>query len=177
MERDLDGIAMSDIAERAEVNRATVYLHYKDREDLLLDATESTMEGIVDAASACRLLADTHTLSDAPPVHLVNLFTLVDRHRAIYRRMLGENGSSRFASRLEQLLAQAWFEQLLTEAVPGSLDETALLLRAHFLSGALVSVISQWTGGRLDRTENEEHDAVSIERIAQATWSLIRRGA
>ncbi|MFJ3914149.1 TetR family transcriptional regulator [Streptomyces sp. 2132.2] len=177
-EKDLDGITMGDIAERAEVNRATVYLHYKDREDLLLDATESTMEGIVDAASACRLLADEHSLSDDAPVHLVNLFTHVDRHRAIYRRMLGEDGSSRFAGRLERLLAQAWFEQLLTEAAPGGFDETALLLRAHFLSGAMLSVISRWTRGDFDAVGNEksseEGGALGIERIAQLTWSMIR---
>ncbi|WP_327262940.1 TetR/AcrR family transcriptional regulator [Streptomyces sp. NBC_01232] len=178
MEKDLDGITMSDIAERAEVNRATVYLHYKDREDLLLDATESTMEGIVDAASACRLLADAHTLSEETPVHLVKLFAHVDRHRAVYRQMLGEDGSSRFAGRLERLLAQAWFEQLLTEAAPGSFDETATLVHAHFLSGAVLSVIGRWTRGELDTTAHDTTaktgtTGMSAERIAELTWTLI----
>ncbi|MEU7380977.1 MULTISPECIES: TetR/AcrR family transcriptional regulator [unclassified Streptomyces] len=171
MDKDLDSITMSDIAQRAEVNRATVYLHYKDREDLLLDATESTMEGVVEAARACRLLADEHTLSDTAPVHLVSLFTQIDNHRAVYRRMLGEDGSPRFAARLERLLAQAWFEQLLTETPAGAFDETALLVRAHFLSGAMLAVIGRWARGEFD---GEGEDGMSVAEVAALTWALIR---
>lgn len=172
MEKDLDGITMGDIAERAEVNRATVYLHYKDREDLLLDATESTMEGVVEAARACRLTADAHRLSEETPVHLVNLFGHVDRHRAVYRRMLGEDGSPRFSARLERLLAQAWFEQLLTESEPGPLDEDSLLMRAHFLSGGMLAVIARWTRGEFDGAEGTA--GMGVERVADLTWALIR---
>lgn len=90
-ERDLETVTMAEIAERAEVNRATVYLHYKDREDLLLDATDSTMSDIVDAVRACRLAAAggfPTSERDPAPGHLVKLFTHVDRHRALYGRML-----------------------------------------------------------------------------------------
>ncbi|MFG2298589.1 TetR/AcrR family transcriptional regulator [Streptomyces sp. NPDC048603] len=174
-EKDLDSITMSDIAERAEVNRATVYLHYKDREDLLLDATESTMEAVVEAARACRLTTDGQPLSDAAPVHLVNLFGHVDQHRAVYRRMLGEEGSPRFAARLERLLAQAWFEQLLDEAGPGTPDETALLMRAHFLSGGVLAVIGRWSRGEFDSVEAVPGGgAMGVDRVAELTWSLLR---
>ncbi|MFB7655087.1 MULTISPECIES: TetR/AcrR family transcriptional regulator [unclassified Streptomyces] len=173
MEKDLDGITMSDIAERAEVNRATVYLHYKDREDLLLDATESTMDGVVEAARACRLIAHTHVLSETAPVHLTSLFAHVDKHRAVYRRMLGEDGSPRFAARLERLLAQAWFEQLLTEATPDAFDETALLVRAHFLSGAVLAVIGRWVRGEFD---GEQGNGMSVTGVADLTWALVRGG-
>ncbi|MFJ5281336.1 TetR/AcrR family transcriptional regulator [Streptomyces parvulus] len=173
MEKDLDGITMSDIAERAEVNRATVYLHYKDREDLLLDATESTMDGVVEAARACRLIAHTHELPETAPVHLTSLFAHVDKHRAVYRRMLGEDGSPRFAARLERLLAQAWFEQLLTEATPDAFDETALLVRAHFLSGAVLAVIGRWVRGEFD---GEQGNGMSVTGVADLTWALVRGG-
>ncbi|MEV7415145.1 TetR/AcrR family transcriptional regulator [Streptomyces sp. NPDC089919] len=177
MEKDLDGITMGDIAERAQVNRATVYLHYKDREDLLLDATESTMEGVLEAARACRLTADAQELSpDATPVHLVRLFDHVHRHRAVYRRMLGEDGSPRFAARLERLLAQAWSEQLRAEAGSGRPDEGALLVQAHFLSGAVLSVIGRWTRGDFDTSAGDGRDradGMSTERVAGLTWSLI----
>ncbi|MFE1287295.1 TetR/AcrR family transcriptional regulator [Streptomyces sp. NPDC058751] len=171
MEKDLDSITMGDIAQRAEVNRATVYLHYKDREDLLLDATESTMEGVVEAARACRLTADAHALSDTAPAHLISLFAQVDHHRAVYRRMLGEDGSPRFAARLEHLLAQAWFEQLLTETPAGASDETALLVRAHFLGGAMLAVIGRWTRGEFD---GEDGRGMSVAAAADLTWALIR---
>ncbi|BAU81257.1 asuR2 protein [Streptomyces laurentii] len=181
-EKDLDSITMSDIAQRAEVNRATVYLHYKDREDLLLDATESTMEGVVEAARACRLSVDTHALPDATPTHLISLFAQVDQHRAVYRQMLGEDGSARCATRLEHLLAQAWFEQLTAEP-PGSPHETALQVRAHFLSGAVLAVIGRWTRGDFDGEGedgggggggNGNGNGMSVAEVADLTWALIR---
>lgn len=177
MEKSLDGITMGDIAERAEVNRATVYLHYKDREDLLLEASESTMAGILDAASACRLTADTSFAFEEPaPAHLVNLFTHVDQHHSLYSHLLGEDGSPRFAAHLERLLAQGWYEQLVADADPEKTDEIALSLRAHFLSGALLSVIARWTQGEFADTDAAAHNSAAsdIEHVAQVTWSLIR---
>ncbi|MFJ3906304.1 TetR/AcrR family transcriptional regulator [Streptomyces sp. NPDC090025] len=185
LEKDLDSITMSDIAQRAEVNRATVYLHYKNREDLLLDATESTMEGVVEAARACRLSADAQVLSDTTPVHLVNLFTHIDQHRAVYRRMLGEDGSSRFAARLEHLLARAWFEQLRDEAPEAAPDETALLVRSHFLSGAVLAVVGPWARGEFDGAgagastgagtgTGAGAGRMSVAEVSALTWALIR---
>ncbi|MFG2115142.1 TetR/AcrR family transcriptional regulator [Streptomyces sp. NPDC048718] len=171
-EKDLDSITMSDIAQRAEVNRATVYLHYKDREDLLLDATESTMEGVVEAARACRLSVDAHALPDTTPTHLIELFARVDRHRAVYRQMLGEDGSARCATRLEHLLAQAWFEQLTAED-PSPSRATALRVRAHFLSGAVLAVVGRWTRGEFDGAGGDGN-GMSVAEVADLTWTLVR---
>lgn len=169
---------MGDIAERAEVNRATVYLHYKDRDDLLLDASESTMAEIVDAARACRLSPSARTPSQTTPAHLIRLFANVDQHRSLYGLMLSEEGSSRFTARLQRLLAEAWFEQLLAES--DEEDETTLLVRAHYVSGAVLAVLSRWARGDFEAAEDEgtstAHGAAPMdsERIAQITWSLIR---
>src|SRR5512134_2395474 len=35
--KEYDGISIEEITERANVGRATFYLHYKDKEDLLLE--------------------------------------------------------------------------------------------------------------------------------------------
>ncbi|MFG3529611.1 TetR/AcrR family transcriptional regulator [Streptomyces sp. NPDC047917] len=173
-ERDLDTVTMADIAERAEVNRATVYLHYKDREDLLLDATDSTMSGIVDAVRACRLTAAAGLPtgeSDPAPGHLVKLFTHVDRHRALYGRMLGEDGSPRFIARLQRRLAQAWYEQL-TATDTENPAEGDLLARAHYVSGGLVALISRWAQGEFD-TDKDSADA-AVQRLSHLTWSMIQ---
>ncbi|MFF9814526.1 TetR/AcrR family transcriptional regulator [Streptomyces sp. NPDC014006] len=176
-ERDLDTVTMADIAERAEVNRATVYLHYKDRDDLLLDATDSTMSGIVDAVRACRPAAAAGlgtSEQDPVPGHLRNLFAHVDRHRPLYARMLGEDGSSRFSVRLQRRLAQAWFEQLTADAGaetgPGA--HADLLVRAHYVSGGLVALIAHWAQGEFDAPGQDEEAAV--DQLSQLAWALIR---
>lgn len=176
-ERDLDAVTMADIAERAEVNRATVYLHYKDRDDLLLDATDSTMSGIVDAVRACRLTAAAGlptSGTDPAPGHLRALFTHVDRHRPLYARMLGEEGSSRFSVRLQRRLAQAWFEQLTADAdaASGQGAHADLLVRAHYVSGGLVALIAHWAQSEFDAS-GQDKDA-AVDHLSHLAWALIR---
>ncbi|GAA3155156.1 helix-turn-helix domain-containing protein [Nonomuraea salmonea] len=52
-------ITMSALAKRAEVNRATIYLHYPDVDALVTDAMEDTLAAVARAAALCPL--------DAPP--------------------------------------------------------------------------------------------------------------
>lgn len=175
-ERDLETVTMAEIAERAEVNRATVYLHYKDREDLLLDATDSTMSDIVDAVRACRLAAAggfPTSERDPAPGHLVKLFTHVDRHRALYGRMLGEDGSPRFVARLHRRLAQAWFEQLTADADPEKANEAVLQVRAQYVSGGLIALITQWAQGSFDGAGGPD-GSTAVEHLSHLAWSLIR---
>ncbi|MEU0739124.1 TetR/AcrR family transcriptional regulator [Streptomyces sp. NPDC006134] len=173
-ERDLDTITMADIAKRAEVNRATVYLHYKDRDDLLLDATDSAMSALVEAVRACRTApaADDRRAPDAdtPPGHLVTLFTHVARHRPLYARMLGEDGSSRFTARLERRLAEAWREQLALDTGADGIDSA---VRAHYVSGGLVALITHWAEGTFDATGAPD-TPLSPDHLARLAWPLIR---
>lgn len=136
-ERDLAEVTMSDVAERAVVNRATIYLHYRDRDTLLVDAMEDAVAGIVADVARCvtrELVAD----DDAVPGHLLRLFAHVGDNRALYGRLLGPDGSARFAARLRDLFTEAWQVDLgrgSTDRPPATGD---------FLAGALTGVIVGW---------------------------------
>ena len=43
-DRDLDGITVADIVERAGVTRSSFYLHYTDKDGLLADALDAFAE-------------------------------------------------------------------------------------------------------------------------------------
>jgi AcrR family transcriptional regulator len=160
-ERDADSITMADIAERATVNRATVYLHYKDRDELLLAAMESEISALARAAASCPL---AHPPDRMPP-ELVELFRHIDSNATLYRRLLGPSGTARFVNRLRDLLAQEVMAQLRT---PGARPSGALPddLRAHYLAGAFVGLITQW----LTRP-----DRLSYREAAAAAWEGLRR--
>ncbi|MBQ0829404.1 TetR/AcrR family transcriptional regulator [Streptomyces tagetis] len=161
-ERDPDTITMAEIAERAEVSRATVYLHYKDRDDLLLDAADSAMTDLVEAVRACRGAPGPDPADPAPPGHLVTLFTHVARHRPLYARMLGEDGSARCAARLRSRLAEAWrCDARREQAGP----EAAA--RSHFVGGGLVALIAHWSRGTLP-------GPATPADLAALAWSLLR---
>ncbi|URN14108.1 TetR/AcrR family transcriptional regulator [Streptomyces radiopugnans] len=161
-ERDVDSMTIADIAERATVNRATVYQHYRDRDALLLDAMEEEVGWLARAAARCPL---THPARSAPG-ELAELFRHVEANATLYRRMLGPGGSARFVNRLRELLAEEVAAQLgAADGGDGSGAAPLLELRAHYLAGAFVGVFTRWVAmpGR-----------PAAEQAAEEVWRLLR---
>ncbi|MCI0385837.1 TetR/AcrR family transcriptional regulator [Streptomyces sp. CNQ085] len=162
-ERDVESMTIADIAERATVNRATVYQHYRDRDALLLDAMEEEVGRLARAAARCPL---THPAQRTPD-ELVDLFRHVGTNATLYRRMLGPGGSARFVNRLRELLAEEVSAQLAGESGGSDGREPAPFpeLRAHYLAGAFVGVFTQWvsmSGGP------------TADQAAREVWRLLR---
>ncbi|MFK0156898.1 TetR/AcrR family transcriptional regulator [Streptomyces sp. NPDC090499] len=162
-ERDADTITMADIAERATVNRATVYQHYKDRDELLLAAMESEITALARAAACCPLAYPP----DRMPTELVELFRHVESNDRLYRQMLGPNGTARFVNHLRDLLADEVTAQL-DAAGARSGDAPPNDLRAHYVAGAFVGLIIRW----LTRP-----DRLSAEAVAAAAWEGLRHAS
>ncbi|MFD0473905.1 TetR/AcrR family transcriptional regulator [Nonomuraea thailandensis] len=55
LQQELATITMSALAKRAEVNRATVYLHYSDVDSLITDAMDDAVTAVARAAALCPL--------------------------------------------------------------------------------------------------------------------------
>lgn len=104
-ERSLDEISVSDIADRAGINRSTYYQHYSDKDTLLAEALDAVIEDTVAEASASPITeADGTRLLAAYLDH-------VEQNAALYRKLLGESGSAaiqvRMTSRLQSIIAAA----------------------------------------------------------------------
>jgi AcrR family transcriptional regulator len=161
-ERDPASLTLSAVATRAGVNRATVYLHYPDLDALFADAMEEAVSAVARAARLCPLDAPPGT---APPP-LVELFEHVVAHGTLYARMLGPQGSARFAARLREALEDALVERFGAGAGPASPGGVPLGVHAAYLAGALMGVITHCV-------TSEERSAPDT---ATATWRLLVGG-
>jgi AcrR family transcriptional regulator len=163
-EREFSAITVQDITRRAEVNRATFYLHYRDKEDLVAQALDALFDEIT---AEGRAFTDAHgrLLPDAVPPPILGLFRHVAERPELYRRLLAESGSSAFASRLrlfhERQFLEIWRDMGRT-AAPGSPPPE---LRARFGATATQGVIGWW----LEHGETE-----SVETMAAWLWELVR---
>lgn len=160
-ERDPATLTLSAVATRAGINRATVYLHYPDLDALFADAMEEAVATVARAAQLCPLDAPPGT---APPP-LVELFEHVRVHATLYTRMLGPQGSARFAARLREALGEALLERFRAGARPASVNEVPLAVHAAYLAGALAGVIAHCAAG----------EPRSPADTATATWRLLGR--
>jgi len=97
-EQPYDEVTVSDIVDRAGVNRSSFYQHFADKETLLAFALETA------ADEAGVQLADLDPLSQDPPPALGSYLTHIQSNAAIYAIALGPRGSALVASRLRARL-------------------------------------------------------------------------
>ncbi|QIS14214.1 TetR/AcrR family transcriptional regulator [Nocardia arthritidis] len=162
-EKDLDAISITDITERAEVSRVTFYDHYRDRDDLLIAALGDTLDEITGAARAAIGVAHT---TDEPPEAVRMLFRHIHSRIELYRRMLGPQGSARFADVLRGRLTEALHD---TIAKPGALAEVPHRIFADYVAGALIGVVHGYI--HTEPTPDPDDTARAIWVIYRNSWS------
>jgi AcrR family transcriptional regulator len=102
-EKGFDALSVKDITLRADINRGTFYLHYRDKFDLL-DQTETEIvrdvENIVLQANSLNF-ADFNSTDNPLPI-VVAMFTYMKENAALMHAVLGLEGDFAFLTRLRQ---------------------------------------------------------------------------
>ena len=142
-EKGFDAISVRDITERARLNRATFYLHYRDKQDLLIRTSEAVFDRLVAEAGPI----DRGNLAfQKPSQQLVILFQHLAKHRDFYRVVLGRSGVPALVARMREYLVTftqlriASLHTLYPAAVP-ILDDMFI---SEYVAGALLSIIIWW---------------------------------
>ncbi len=175
-EKNYDDISIEEITERANVGRATFYLHYKDKEDLLLEEFSEAMYKRAQALSEIPFsawLPNSEEGSDEnkPLQPLLIVFQHIHEHSELYHLLLKNANSSRIVERIHKISTEAIVKfvenKMQTDPIP-LLFEVPIEFFAAFFSGALLSVVSWWI------KEDMRHPP---EEVTKMFRSLFFRGA
>jgi AcrR family transcriptional regulator len=134
-----DAITVQHITDRARLNRATFYLHYRDKQDLLTQIIKDVLE---------ELTQTPHYLQITEPANTRQLFTYyfdhVAKHAAFYRVMLQEASVSPYVQEMQdhlEAIARRWL-------LSGRINTETLLtppeLFISFIGSAYFSIIKWW---------------------------------
>ena len=143
-EKPLDEVTVQEVLDRSSVGRSTFYLHFRNKDDLLLSQLEEFLETMSTALSARKEVS--HRVA---PV--AELFVHIGDQQKLYRALADSGRLNDFFD-----LAQGYFargiEQRLTESkrLPNLLQRE-LAVRAFALTGCLLSLLRWW----LDRGAQE----------------------
>ncbi|MFI9627472.1 TetR/AcrR family transcriptional regulator [Streptomyces sp. NPDC052042] len=159
--KDPAEITMSEVAKHADVNRATVYQHFPDVDALVTDAMEEAVTHVARAAALCPLDAPRNEV----PQPLNDVFQHVTDNAALYRRMLGPQGSALFVARLRERLTMELVTSFREGRRPAGFDDVPDAVHAAYLAGALIGVIATWV---------TEDTPVSAPTAALAFWRLFQ---
>jgi AcrR family transcriptional regulator len=158
-EKPIDAVTVQDVLDRASVGRSTFYLHFRDKNDLLLSQLEMFLETMSTALSVRQ--EASHRV-----VPVAEMFEHIGSQNKIYRALADSGHLSDFFD-----LAQGYFargiEQRLRESkrLP-TLSQREMAARACALAGSLLSLLRWW----LDRGEKETPDYMD-KLFHQIVWN------
>jgi AcrR family transcriptional regulator len=153
-EKSYDSISVEEITQRANLGRATFYLHYKDKEDLLVDEFNEIVNERARTISQIPFSAwlpglenpaPASEYSPAPP--LLMAFQHVANHAELYRILIRNEKSDRILERIRKIITQAITEFMYTKVEKDPIPilfEVPIDLLAAYFSGALLSCVDWW---------------------------------
>jgi len=161
LEKGYDAITVQDITDQADLNRGTLYLHYRDKHDLLLSSSEDIYNELLRQFEP---LTKQHVSEmDIPKRHLIIVFEHVAKNANFYRVMLGPNGVAAFITRLREIVIQVSLQRLLALQRIGSSTVVPSELIAGFAGGAIIGVIEWWLDNNMP---------LPVEKLAEYTLAL-----
>ena len=166
-ERDLSQISVSDLTKRAGVDRSTFYEHYSGVDDLAASACTAVFEQLLAALAGP---ISRRKSGEEGKANLAVLFEHVAEHAALYKALLGADGSARVIDHLLQRItlgahAARRPSGALADPLTGELVQIPYHPFAVFVAGAIIGTIIDWL--RRDRPETPE-------QMAAAMWPLLR---
>jgi len=175
-EKDYDALSIEEITERANVGRTTFYLHYKDKEDLLMEEFSTILYERAMVLSEIPFSVWLQ-ISDEDPKNskslqpLLLVFQHIYENSELYYLLLQSSNSSKVIERIRKITTDSIVKVVEakkeTDPIP-LLAEVPIEFFAAFFSGALISVVSWWI------SEDMKH---TPEEVTKMFRSLFFRGA
>lgn len=148
-EKRYDKITVTDIVNRADINRSTFYAHYADIKTL----AEEIQHEIVDRSMALVMEMDFLELLHAPMPFLRKLFDIADENRELYA-ILGKTAVS--GPQLEKIRALLVEKAMGLPSIPEEIrHQKKFRVRINFFVGGIINVYQQYLVGTMDATTGE----------------------
>jgi AcrR family transcriptional regulator len=156
-EKNFEQITIQDIADRANVNRRTIYLHYMDKFELLDKLIE---EHINELREMCELASETDELDGS-----VSWFEYFESNYSFFSAMLASKGAPFFRNRFLEFVVEdiknGWN---ITKGKYRGLSEDVIL---QFFGTAYVGAVEWWFKNEMPYPPQvmEEQVGVLLESI------------
>ncbi len=146
LEKGYDAVTIEDITERADLGRTTFYLHYKDKEDLLIESIENIANDLI-----ALLPPPAWNVSEPPATdgRVMDAILITFQHAAenaqFYRVILRGEGASQANRRIHAIIRQKATELVGERMKDGTLHPLVPMdVFANYFAGSLMAIITWW---------------------------------
>ena len=153
--KKLDDISIKELAETAEINRATFYKHYEDKHDLLAALETEIIETTKAIIHRSMPLTPNVPYQKQPAFQaILEIYRYIAKEKPLLRVLIGPNGNPNFIQHLQYLLEhllEKHFEDFQQSPDATVSREYAIVYAAY----AHLGVIRQWVLKDLADTPEE----------------------
>lgn len=163
-DQELASISVRDIVRAADLNRATFYLHYRDKDDFVRQAFDELFEELI---GEVRAFVDARsTLSpEAPPDVFVDMFRQMGERPALFLRLLGDGTTDGFGAKFNTFIENETLRHWPDVGGPVPPGQAPIDFRARYVSSATLGTITWWlTNGASEPAET----------VTGWLWALLR---
>lgn len=148
-EKKFEKITVTDIVNRADINRSTFYAHYSDVKSLL----EEIQRELIERSFALIKEMDFLDLLKSPTSILKKLIDIANENKELYA-LLGKWALSN--NQLEKIKVLLVEKAMNLSEIPEEIRcQKKFEIRANFFVGGIINVYQQYLVGTLDATDEE----------------------
>lgn len=169
VEKEYDTITIQEIADRADLNRATFYLHYGSKEELLIASLEERFDQLVSQFD--QLSAERPIWEDNQSI--IMTFEHVAANARLYKVLLSERGMGYLIHRIVNYIADL-SNKMMYDSMPdnASLTIPGDLISRH-VAGSLFALLSWWITNDMPYSPAYMTD-IMHQLCVQGTLSAVR---
>jgi AcrR family transcriptional regulator len=152
LEKGFESVTIEEITDRADLGRTTFYLHYHDKEELLIESLGEMVTDLrnqIDALPfpAFRIVSQPDEDSPDPlnPIQLI--FHHAAEHANLYRIILRGEGTSQVNRRMREFISDAVSEFTQTRSARARVPlqpSVPLVFFSNYIAGSLIGTITWW---------------------------------
>ena len=152
LEKGYDVVTVEDITERADLGRTTFYLHYRDKDELLLECLDQVASELIQEVQERGLwdkLRNPEVDAAGLPIQapLVTVFEMAKQKADLYRIILRGEGGYKAQIRLHQIITAnilALIKERIAAVGAHAQPQVPLEVIATFYASALLGLINWW---------------------------------
>lgn len=135
--KKIERISIKEITEKAQLNRGTFYVYYKDIYDLLEKTEDELIEELMDKIRALivMILRDQNIAPFLPPIEFYK------RYSKFLRVLFGANGDPNFVFKIKGIIKKTLRELFEKENIP-KVENMEYVM--EYISSAQIGIISYW---------------------------------
>lgn len=154
-DKGIEGLTVTDISERADVNRGTFYLHYRDAQDMLSQIRTEILVNIDQLMNKVDIYdLRQYAAKEEPYPPMVRFIEELGRNGDFLKVILGPKGDPSFAISLKAMITKHIWSKMSTHQAVKELLVPAEYLLAYTTSANL-GILTHWieSGTKQEPTE------------------------